>query len=86
MTRVDLWPRFAYPSFWWMSKVALVWALFMIAVFVIEPFAHRRLKAEAAGDPEGLMRRLYRIHLVLLAAAGLAIVDAVAGSRGGLFS
>ncbi len=84
--RLDLWSRFADPSFWWMSAMALVWALFMIAVFVIEPFAHRRLKAEAARDPEGLMRRLYRVHLVLLAAAGLTIVGAVAGSRGGLFS
>ena len=66
--------------------MVLVWALFMIAVFLIEPLAHRRLEAEAARDPEGLMRRLFRVHLVLLAAAALTIIGAVAGSRGGLFS
>jgi len=84
--RLDAWPRFADPSFWWMSAMALVWAVFMIAVFVIEPFAHRRLEAEAARDPEGVMRRVFRAHLVLLAAAGLTIIGAVAGSRGGLLS
>jgi uncharacterized membrane protein len=84
--RGDLWLRFADPTFWWMDAMALVWALFMVAVFVIEPFAHRRLEAEAARDPEGVMRRLFRVHLVLLAAAGLTIIGAVAGSRGGLFS
>ena len=83
--RLDLWPRFADPSFWWMDAMVLVWALFMVAVFVIEPFAHRRLEAEAARDPDGLMRRLFRVHLILLAAAALTIIGAVAGSRGGLF-
>ena len=82
----ELWPRFSDPSFWWMDAMVLVSALFMLAVFVIEPFGRRRLEAEAARDPEGLMRRLFRVHLVLLAAASLTIVGAVAGSRGGLFS
>ena len=39
--RLELWARFSDPSFWWMDAMVLVWALFMIAVFVIEPFAHR---------------------------------------------
>ena len=83
--RLDAWPRFQVAYFWWMDAMVLVWALFMTAVFVIEPFAHRRLEALAARDPAGLMRRLFRVHLVLLAAAALTIVGAVAGSRGGLF-
>jgi uncharacterized membrane protein len=83
--RLDLWNRFADPSFWWMDAMVLVWALFMIAVFVVEPFGHGRLVAEAERDPERLMRRLFRVHLVLLAAASLTIIGAVAGSRGGLF-
>lgn len=84
--RLEVWPRFSDPSFWWMDAMVVVWVFFMIAVFVIEPFAHRRLEAEASRDPEGLMRRLFRVHLVLLAAAALTIIGAVAGSRGGLFS
>ena len=82
--RLGLWPMFADPSFWWMGAMALVWALFMVAVFVVEPLGRRRLEAQAARDPQGLLRRLHRVHLVLLAAAAVTIVGAVAGSWGGL--
>ncbi len=83
--RLGLWPTFADPYFWWMDAMVFVWAIFMIAVFVIEPLGRRRLEAEAERDPKGLMRRLQRVHLVLLTAAALTLVGAVAGSWGGLF-
>ena len=44
--RLDLWP------------MVLVWTLFMVIVFIIEPLVHRRLAALAAQDPAGLLRRL----------------------------
>ena len=50
--RLDLWAQFADPGFWWLDAMALVWALFMVIVFVIEPVAHARLAAEAARDPQ----------------------------------
>ena len=34
-----------------LGAMALVWALFMLIVFVVEPIAHARLAAEAAHDP-----------------------------------
>jgi hypothetical protein len=83
--RMELWPRFADASFWWMDAMVLVWAFFMAAVFVIEPLAHPRIAADASRDPAGLLRRLQRVHLALLAAAAVTIVGAVAGARGGLF-
>lgn len=84
--RLDLWAQFADPAFWWLDAMALVWALFMVIVFVIEPVAHARLAAEAARDPRALLRRLARAHIVLLAAAIVTILGAVAGAHGGLFS
>ena len=84
--RLDLWPRFADLSYWWMDAMVLVWALFMLAVFVIEPIAGRRLARAAEADPAALLQRLFRVHCVLLAAAAVTIVGAVAGARGGLFS
>ena len=84
--RLDLWPRFADPTFWWMDAMALVWAVFMVVVFGVEPLAHRILEAEAARDPAGLLRRLHRVHLVLLSAAAVTIRGAVAGTRGGFWS
>ena len=84
--RLDLWPRFVDPTFWWMDAMALVWALFMVVVFGIEPLAHRFLEAQAARDPALMLKRLYRVHLVLLTAAAVTIVGAVAGARGGFWS
>ena len=63
--RLDLWAQFADPAFWWLDAMALVWALFMVIVFVIEPVARARLAAEAARDPRALLRRLARAHIVL---------------------
>jgi uncharacterized membrane protein len=83
--RLGLWSAFADPAFWWMDAMVLVWAVFMTAIFVIEPIRQGRVAAEAASDPKRLLRRLGRAHLVLLAAAALTIVGAVAGSRGGLW-
>ena len=41
--RLNLWGLFAEPAAWWMDAMVLLWALFMLIVFVIEPLAHRRL-------------------------------------------
>ena len=83
--RLDLWAEFADPTFWWLDAMVLVWALFMVLVFIVEPIAYARLKAQAALDPAAVLRRLSRAHLVLLAAAIITILGAVAGSSGGLF-
>jgi hypothetical protein len=63
--------------------MVVLWTLFMVIVFVVEPFAHRRLAVEAARDPPGVLRRVFRVHLVLLAAAAVTILGAVGGTHGG---
>ena len=83
--RLDLWAQFANPGFWWLDAMVVVWALFMLMVFVVEPRAHKRLAARAQRDPAGTLRRLFRAHIVLLSAAAVTILGAVAGSHGGFF-
>jgi hypothetical protein len=83
--RLDLWGLFASPAFWWMDAMVLLWALFMLIVFVIEPVAHRRVVVMAAADPAALLIRLSRVHRVLLAAGIVTIFGAVAGAHGGMF-
>jgi hypothetical protein len=68
-----------------MGAMAILWTLFMLIVFVVEPLAHARLAGRAARDPAAVLRRGSRAHFVLLAAAIVTIVGAVAGARGGLF-
>ena len=66
--------------------MVLLWALFMLIVFVIGPLrAHRRVAGMAAQDPAPLLLRLSRAHRILLAAGIVTIVGAVAGSHGGTF-
>jgi uncharacterized membrane protein len=83
--RLDLWGLFAEPGEWWMGAMVLLWALFMLIVFVIEPLAHRRVASMAAHDPAALLIRMSRVHRVLLAAAIVTILGAVAGAHGGFF-
>ena len=81
--RLGLWTAFFDAAFWWMDAMVLVWTVFMIAVFVIEPMGYRRIAAEAARDPDALLVRLSRAHRVLLIAAAVTIAGAVAGTHGG---
>ena len=57
--------------------MVLLWALFMVIVFVVEPLAHRCVAAMAAEDPAGLLLRLSRVHRVLIAAGIITIFGAL---------
>jgi hypothetical protein len=81
--RLGLWTAFADPDFWWMDAMVLVWSAFAVIVFVIEPFAHRRMAVEAARDPGAVLLRLSRAHRVLLLASAVAVAGAAAGTHGG---
>ena len=83
--RLDLWGLFASPTFWWMDAMVLLWALFMLIVFAIEPLAHRHVAEMAAHDPAALLARLARVHRALLAVGTFTIFGAVAGAHGGVF-
>ncbi len=83
LVRLDAWDRFASPPYWWMHAMVLVWLIFAIMLFVLEPFVlHRRFAARARRDPAGTLRVAQRFHLVLLGLSVLTILGAVAGSHG----
>jgi uncharacterized membrane protein len=79
--RADLWRRFGEISFWWMHAMVLVWLLFALMLFVIEPLAlHRRMQTSTT--PARDFDRLVVGHRVLLALSVIALVGAVGGSHG----
>lgn len=54
--RLDAWDRFM-DLFWWMDAMVFVWAIFTIALFIVEPFfLHRRFRERAERDPDGMFR------------------------------
>ncbi|MGH6972171.1 MAG: hypothetical protein ACREEQ_11220, partial [Caulobacteraceae bacterium] len=81
--RLGLWARFGHAAFWWMHAMVLVWLLFAIMLFIVEPFVlSRRFPAWAQRRPAAAFAWLHRAHWVLLALSLVTIFGAVAGSRG----
>jgi uncharacterized membrane protein len=79
----DAWDRFASLGFWWMHAMVVVWLLFTLMLFVIEPlFLDRWLQARAKIAPERTYALVQRLHWFLLTISLIAIFGAVAGSHG----
>ncbi|SKA30098.1 Uncharacterized membrane protein [Enhydrobacter aerosaccus] len=72
--KLDVWDRFLQPGTWWMAAMALLWLLFMVILFVVEPLAGRA--------PLGSLDSLRRAHRVLLVAAIVVAGAAVLGVHG----
>ena len=83
LARLDLWPRFADPAYWWMDGMVLIWVVFTLILFVAEPlFVGRWVRAKAAVDPNRTWRLLERLHWVLFLLSLVVVVGAVAGAHG----
>jgi len=81
--RLDLWGRFREASFWWMHAMVGVWTLFVLLLFVVEPFIlHRRIRDWATAQPGAAFAWLNRVHWVLLVLSLVTILGAVVGSQG----
>ncbi len=84
--KLNAWDRFLDSSFWWMHTMILVWFIFTLLLFVLEPlFLHKKMRKKAEKNPEKTFRNVYRMHIVLLLLSLITIVGAVAGSHGWLF-
>jgi len=84
--KLNLWQRFLHIEYWWMHAMVLVWALFTLILFVLEPlWLHRRFRERARRDPEGTLAMISRLHWLLLAASVITIAGAAAGSHGWSF-
>ena len=82
---LDAWKRFLQPAYWWMHAMVLVWAIFTLMLFVLEPlWLHRWLRLRAQRAPEQTFALIQRLHWFLLAMSLLTIAGAVAGSHGWL--
>ena len=82
---LDAWVRFQQAGYWWMHAMVLVWAVFTLMLFVLEPlWLHRWFRASAQRNPERTFALIQRLHWFLLAISLATIAGAVAGSHGWL--
>ena len=85
--RLDAWDRFLDPGFWWMHAMVLVWLVFTLALFVIEPLIARgRLRRRrSARRREAHMALVQRVHWGLLLVSLVTVAAAVLGAHGMLY-
>lgn len=79
------WERFRQAGYWWMHAMVLVWAVFTLMLFVLEPlWLHRWFEESARREPERTLALIQGLHWVLLSISLVAVAGAVAGSHGWL--
>jgi uncharacterized membrane protein len=77
------WSRYLDPTYWWMHLMTFIWLAFTVVLIALEPqLLNRWFIASAKQDSDRAFRFLQRMHWVLLTLSIVAIVGAVAGSRG----
>lgn len=80
------WDRLLHLRFWWIHAMILVWLIFSLILFVLEPFIlHKVFRKYASKDPGRTFNILHRAHWVLLLLSLITIFGAVAGSHGWYF-
>jgi hypothetical protein len=66
-----------------MHAMVLVWVVFTLILFVLEPlFLHRWLIERATRDPDSTFALVVRAHWVLLGVSLVTVAGAAAGSHG----
>ena len=84
--RLDAWDRYLDISYWWIHAMTLVWLLFTVILFILEPYyLHKLFRKYATDKPDKAFRIIQRAHWVLLSISLITILGSVAGSHGWLF-
>jgi uncharacterized membrane protein len=80
---LNAWQRYQDLAFWWLHLMTLVWFIFTLVLFVLEPlFLHRWFIEQAKKECDKTFACLQLMHNLLLSLSLLAVFGAVAGSHG----
>jgi uncharacterized membrane protein len=86
MYELDAWHRYFEIRYWWITAMTIVWVLFTLVLFILEPFLlHKLYKKYSEKNPDGTFAFIQRFHWVLLTISLITIIGAVAGSHGLFF-
>ena len=82
--KLDAWGRFGDLQYFWMHAMVLIWAIFTTALFIVEPFIlrARRKSAAPAIIPIQPLKKIERLHWVLLIASLITVIISVLGAHG----
>ena len=80
---LNAWSRYLDYRFWWIHAMTLVWIIFSLILFMLEPLIlHKAFKKHAKKNPERTFWVMYRLHWMLLIISLITTAGAVAGSHG----
>lgn len=80
--RLNIWDRFEHPSFWWMHAMVLVWTLFALMLFIVEPFFMNTKPAEDfTNNSLKTYKKVQYMHWAFLIFSIITILGAVWGSH-----
>lgn len=86
LTRLDVWERYSSLNYWWIHAMTLIWVVFTVMLFILEPLIlHRWFLEQAQKFPQQTFRRIQRLHWVLLTLSLITVFGALVGSHGGSF-
>ncbi len=81
---LDAWSSLATIEGFWLHAMILVWVIFTVVLFVLEPlFLHQWFERRVARDPDGTFTLIARLHWVLLTLSILTVFFGVLGAHGG---
>lgn len=85
---LDAWHRFVQWQYWWMHAMVLIWLLFTIMLFIMEPRSRNRQVTETSQQEisSEVFIAIQRKHRLLLILSLITIAGAVAGSHGWIFT
>lgn len=83
---IDGWDRYFDFKFWWLHAMTLVWILFTLVLYVLEPLVlHKLFKQYAEENPKKTFSIMHKFHWFLLALSLITTAGVVAGSHGWFF-
>jgi uncharacterized membrane protein len=83
---LDAWDRYTDPKYWWITAMTIVWVLFTVVLFILEPYLlHRLYKEYAEKDADATFAFIEKFHWVLLSVSIITIIGGVAGAHGLFF-
>ena len=85
LDKLQAWARLLDPTYWWLGLMVVVWAVFALMVYVLEPLiVHRLFYDYARRDKERAFALAIRLHAVALTISSVAIAAGVLGAHGAL--
>jgi hypothetical protein len=80
---MNAWERYLDYKFWWIHAMTLIWILFTLVLYILEPLVlHKLFKKHAWKNSDKTFQFLHKAHWFLLILSLITTAGAVAGSHG----